>query len=321
MPSAVSIRNIRKAYDKHVAVDEISLEIEKGIVYGLLGPNGAGKTTTIRMLMDILRPDSGAIEVLGGAPRLVLDRIGYLPEERGLYKKMKVIDVLVYLGSLKGIRREDARRKAEAWLARVDLAKWRDRRIEELSKGMAQKVQFISTLLAEPELLILDEPFSGLDPVNSNQLKDLFLEVNRSGTTIVFSTHLMESAEKLCRSICLINRGRVVLEGNLADVTRRYGRYNVLLEFEGDGSFIRDLPMVRSVDDYGAYLEVALADGADTQALLQAAAERLRIRRFEIVEPTLHNVFIGVVGHDAEPGNGGAGTEAVLLPAGSGGRP
>jgi ABC-2 type transport system ATP-binding protein len=318
VPSAVSVRHIRKAYDKHIAVDEISFEIEKGIVYGLLGPNGAGKTTTIRMMMDILRPDSGEIEVLGGQPRAALDRIGYLPEERGLYKKMKVIDILVYLGSLKGIRREDARRKADQWLARVDLAKWRDRKIEELSKGMAQKVQFVSTLLADPELLILDEPFSGLDPVNSNQLKDLFLEVNRSGTTIVFSTHLMESAEKLCRSICLINRGRVVLEGNLAEVKRRYGRNNVLLEFEGDGGFIRSLPMVRSVDDYGTYLEVALVDGGDTQALLQAAAARLRIRRFEIVEPTLHNVFIGVVGHDAEGQKDTAGPVDVLVPAGSG---
>jgi len=304
---ALSVENIRKAYDRHVAVDDISFQIEKGTVYGLLGPNGAGKTTTIRMIMDILRPDSGRVEVLGQPPSGALDRVGYLPEERGLYKKMKVIDVLVYLGGLKGVSQAEARTRAEKWLARVDLAAWRDRKIEELSKGMAQKVQFISTLLSEPELLILDEPFSGLDPVNSNQLKDVFLEVNRSGTTIVFSTHLMESAEKLCRSICLINKGRVVLEGVLSDVKKRYGRNNVLLEFDGDGTFIRQLPAVKSVDDYGAYLEIALADGADPQALLKTCADRLSIRRFEIVEPTLHNVFISVVGAPADQdGNGTA---------------
>jgi ABC-2 type transport system ATP-binding protein len=300
MPTAVSVRNIRKAYDKHVAVDDISFQIERGIVYGLLGPNGAGKTTTIRMIMDILKPDSGSIEVLGTAPAAVLDRIGYLPEERGLYKKMKVIDILVYLGALKGMRQDDAKREADRWLERVELANWRERKIEELSKGMAQKVQFVSTLLAKPDLLILDEPFSGLDPVNANQLKDVFLEVNRAGTTIVFSTHLMESAEKLCRSICLINRGRVVLEGPLVDVKRRYGKNNILLEFDGDGGFIRGLPAVKSIDDYGTYIEVTLADGTDPQGLLKAASERLRIRRFEVVEPTLHNVFLSAVGegHD-----------------------
>ena len=320
MPTAVSVKNIRKAYDKHVAVDDISFQIEQGTVYGLLGPNGAGKTTTIRMIMDILKPDSGTIDVLGSPPGAVLDQVGYLPEERGLYKKMKVIDVLAYLGGLKGMKQDDARKEADRWLERVELAQWRDSKIEELSKGMAQKVQFVSTLLARPDLLILDEPFSGLDPVNSNQLKDVFLEVNRAGTTIVFSTHLMESAEKLCRSICLINRGRVVLEGPLAEVKRRHGKNNVLLEFDGDGTFIKSLPAVKSIDDYGAYIEVTLTDGADPQALLKAAGEKLRIRRFEIVEPTLHNVFLSVVGEghdkDGKPADPNAHAGLAAMPVG-----
>jgi ABC-2 type transport system ATP-binding protein len=310
--SAVSVQSVRKAYDRHVAVDQVSFEIERGIVYGLLGPNGAGKTTTIRMMMDILKPDSGRIAILGTEPAAVLDRIGYLPEERGLYRKMKVIDVLVYLGALKGMKQDDARKEADQWLERVDLAVWRDRKIEELSKGMAQKVQFVSTLLARPELLILDEPFSGLDPVNANQLKDLFVEVNRSGTTIVFSTHQMETAERLCRSICLINNGRVILEGDLAEVRKRYGKNNVLLEFEGDGSFIRQIPAVKSVDDYGTYIEVILADGADPQALLKGCADRLRIRRFEIVEPTLHNVFLSAVGAGNTDDNGRDGASLAI---------
>jgi len=302
----VSVQNVRKVYDKHVAVDDISFEIEQGAVYGLLGPNGAGKTTTIRMMMDIIRPDSGTISLLGAPPgRTRLDKVGYLPEERGLYKKMKVIDVLVYLGALKSVPAEEARKRSMEWLEKVGLASWTERKVEELSKGMAQKVQFVSTLLNRPELLILDEPFSGLDPVNTNQLKDLFLEVNRAGTTIIFSTHMMESAEKLCRSICLISRGRVILEGLLAEATRKHGRNNVILEIDGDGSFLKGLPGVKSVDDYGAYLEIALADGTDPQSILQAVAGKFTVRRFEIVEPTLHNIFLTLAGpgsldHDPE---------------------
>jgi ABC-2 type transport system ATP-binding protein len=295
--TAVLVQNVRKAYDKHVAVEDVSLEVPTGIVFGLLGPNGAGKTTTIRMIMDIIRPDSGRVELFGAAPGAAgLDNIGYLPEERGLYKKMKVLDILAYLGALKGLESAEARRRAASWLDKVGLGTWKERKIEELSKGMAQKVQFIGCLLHEPKLLILDEPFSGLDPVNANQLKDLFLEVNRAGATIIFSTHMMESAERLCRQIALINKGRVVLEGSIADVKRRYGRNNVLLEFEGDGAFLRSLPGVRGVDEYGSYSEVMLKDGADPQALAEAVVHRVRLRRFEIMEPTLHNIFIQVAG-------------------------
>jgi ABC-2 type transport system ATP-binding protein len=320
MPGAVLVQNVRKAYDKHVAVEDVSLDIPTGVVYGILGPNGAGKTTTIRMLMDIIRPDSGRVEIFGQPPRgELLNRIGYLPEERGLYKKMKVLDVLAYLGALKGLSVHDAKQRSVKWLDKVGLGSWRERKIEELSKGMAQKVQFVGTLLSEPELLILDEPFSGLDPVNANQLKDLFLEVNRAGTTIVFSTHQMESAEKLCHSISLINRGRVVLNGPLGEVKQRYGRNNVLLEFEGDGSFLRDLPGVRALDEYGVYVELSLRDGADPQAILQAVAGRLNVRRFEIVLPTLHSIFIQVAGPDGAEALKASEAADLVAMAGAGG--
>jgi ABC-2 type transport system ATP-binding protein len=247
--NAVSVRKVRKAYAEHVAVDEVLPEVPRGAAYACWAQRRR-QTTTIRMLMDILRPDSGELSLFGQPPRgALLDRVGYLPEERGLYKKMNVIDVLVYLGGLKGVPAVEARRRAMKWLQRVELGDWDKRKVEELSKGMAQKVQFISTLLGEPELLILDEPFSGLDPVNTNQLRDIFLEISRAGTTILFSTHQMESAERLCDSVCIINKGRVVEEGAVARVREKYGRNNVMIEKEGDHSFVAALPFVARVDD------------------------------------------------------------------------
>jgi ABC-2 type transport system ATP-binding protein len=313
--NAVSIRKVRKAYAEHVAVDEVSFEVPRGAVYGLLGRNGAGKTTTIRMLMDILRPDSGELSLFGQPPRgALLDRVGYLPEERGLYKKMNVIDVLVYLGGLKGVPAVEARRRALKWLQRVELGGWDKRKVEELSKGMAQKVQFISTLLGEPELLILDEPFSGLDPVNTNQLRDIFLEISRAGTTILFSTHQMESAERLCDSVCIINKGRVVEEGAVARVREKYGRNNVMIEKEGDHSFVAALPFVARVDDHGRLLEVSLRADADPQDLLKACVGRMSIQRFEVVNPTLQNIFIALVG-DEDP-NGQPAPAPVAMAVG-----
>ena len=310
--NAVSIRKVRKAYAEHVAVDEVSFEVPRGAVYGLLGRNGAGKTTTIRMLMDILRPDSGELFIFGQSPRgALLDRVGYLPEERGLYKKMNVIDVLIYLGGLKGVPAGEARRRAARWMERVELGDWEKRKVEELSKGMAQKVQFISTLLAEPELLILDEPFSGLDPVNTNQLRDIFLEISRAGTTILFSTHQMESAERLCDSVCIINKGRVVEEGAVARVREKYGRNNVIIEKEGDHAFLNALPYVAHLDDHGRLLEVTLKADADPQELLKACVGRLKIHRFEIVHPTLQNIFIALVGDEDPAGNHAAAPVAV----------
>jgi ABC-2 type transport system ATP-binding protein len=297
MDPAVSLQGLVKTFGTHRAVDGISLEIPSGIIFGLIGPNGAGKTTTIRMILDILRPDSGSVRIFGQpAGDLVKDRIGYLPEERGLYRKTKVLDMLAYQGSLRGASPAEARREASAWLDRLQLSDWKTHKVEDLSKGMQQKVQFIGAILGKPDLLILDEPFSGLDPVNQNIFKDLMLELNRGGATIIFSTHQMETAEKLCKEIGLLNRGSLVLGGPLGQVKARFGKNSVLVEFDGDGTFLAGLPGVARVDDYGRYQEVRLADGADPQSLLRAAVGRVTLRRFEIVEPTLHNIFLEQVG-------------------------
>ena len=297
MEPAVSLRDLVKTFGPHRAVDGISLEVTRGLIFGLIGPNGAGKTTTIRMILDIIRPDSGEVRVLGlpagGSAR---DKVGYLPEERGLYRKTKVLEMLEFQGAIKGASPAAARREAAGWLDRLGLGDWKDRKVEDLSKGMQQKVQFVGAVMGKPELLILDEPFAGLDPVNQNLFKDVMLDLNRAGATIVFSTHQMETAERLCREIALINRGRIVLGGALAAVKSRFGKNSVLVEYDGDGGFLRSLPGVARVDDYGGYREVRLRDGADPQALLRALVERVAVRRFEIVEPTLHNIFIEQVG-------------------------
>jgi len=297
MEPAVSLRDLVKTFGPHRAVDGISLEVTRGLIFGLIGPNGAGKTTTIRMILDIIRPDSGEVRVLGlpagGGAR---DKVGYLPEERGLYRKTKVLEMLEFQGAIKGASPAAARREAAGWLDRLGLGDWKDRKVEDLSKGMQQKVQFVGAVMGKPELLILDEPFAGLDPVNQNLFKDVMLDLNRAGATIVFSTHQMETAERLCREIALINRGRIVLGGALAAVKSRFGKNSVLVEYDGDGGFLRSLPGVARVDDYGGYREVRLRDGADPQALLRALVERVAVRRFEIVEPTLHNIFIEQVG-------------------------
>jgi len=297
MEAAVSLRDLVKTFGTHRAVDGVSLEVSKGLIFGLIGPNGAGKTTTIRMILDIIRPDSGEVRVLGlPAGDRVRDRVGYLPEERGLYRKTKVLEMLEFQGAIKGASPAAAKREAAGWLDRLGLAEWKDRKVEDLSKGMQQKVQFVGAVMGKPELLILDEPFAGLDPVNQNLFKDAMLEINRAGATIIFSTHQMETAEKLCREIALIDRGRIVLEGPLTAVKSRFGKNSVLVEYDGDGGFLRSLPGVARVDDYGGYREVRLRDGADPQALLRALVERVAVRRFEIVQPTLHNIFIEQVG-------------------------
>ena len=297
MDSAVSLHNLVKTFGTHRAVDGVSLEIPRGIIFGLIGPNGAGKTTTIRMILDIIRPDSGEVVVLGTpSGEQVKARVGYLPEERGLYRKTKVLEMLEYQGSLRGASPAAARKEASGWLDRLELADWKARKVEDLSKGMQQKVQFIGAVLGKPELLILDEPFSGLDPVNQNTFKDLMLELNRNGASIIFSTHQMDTAEKLCKEIALINKGQIVLNGSLSQIKSRFGKNSVMVEFDGDGAFLQSLPGVARVDDYGRYREVRLQDGADPQALLRAAVERVTVRRFEIMEPTLHNIFIEKVG-------------------------
>jgi ABC-2 type transport system ATP-binding protein len=291
--AAIRLIGVRKAYAGHVAVEGLSLEIPRGTAFGLLGPNGAGKTTTLRMIMNILRPDEGSIEILGArAGQQTRDRVGYMPEERGLYPRMVLEEQLLFFAELKGIPRAEAARRLPPWLERLGLADWRHRRVNELSKGMQQKAQFIATVLHDPEVLILDEPHSGLDPVGVNLMRDVFVDLRRQGKTLVLSSHQMETVERLCDSIALINRGRMVLEGTVADVKSRHGKNTIVLAFEGDGAFIATLPGVLKVSDSGRYLEVRMEEGADPQAILRAASARLRISRFEVVEPSLHDIFV-----------------------------
>jgi len=302
MDTAIALRDVVKEFDGFRAVDGITLDIPKGGIFGLLGPNGAGKSTTIRMIMDIIRPDAGTISVNGkSSAEHVRHSVGYLPEERGLYKKMKVLDMLEFLGSLTGMSPGAARKEAEGWLVKLDIADWAVKKIEELSKGMQQKIQFAAAVLGKPPILILDEPFSGMDPVNQNLFKDTILDINRQGTTIVFSTHQMETAERLCKEIALINKGKLVLSGSLAKVKEGFGKNSLLIEYEGDGAFLGSLPGVARVDAYGSYSEVRLEDGADPQDVFRAIAGRLRVSKFEIVAPTLHNIFIEKVGAPAVP--------------------
>jgi ABC-2 type transport system ATP-binding protein len=301
MTSAVEIQQVVKRYGDMIAVDHVTLDVPEGTIYGFLGPNGAGKTSTIRMLMRITLPDEGTIRVLGDDLHKVnLDRIGYLPEERCLYKKMRVGDQLIFFGELHGLSRLEARRRAGEWLERLGLIDRVMRPLEELSKGMQQKIQFIATVMHEPDLLVLDEPFSGLDPVNASILKDIILEYHRRGHTIIFSTHQMDTVEKLCDHICLINRGRVILQGTLASVKQRYGKNGVSLRFSGDGSYLKTLPGVASFQDNGKELFLRLDDGVDPTVVLDAARARLSVTRFELAEPSVHDIFIEQVSGDAQ---------------------
>src|SRR5665213_59366 len=276
---AIDIRNVVKRYEEHVAVRELSLQVPTGSVYGLLGPNGAGKTTTIRMILDIIAPDSGSISLFGQPhkSRGMLDRVGYLPEERGLYKKMQVRRVLLFLAELKGIAPAEASRRIDMWLERFDLRSaekdWGDSKVDELSRGMQQKVQFIATLLHDPDLVILDEPFSGLDPINAQALKDSVLELKQRGKTVIFSTHVMDNAEKMCDSVCIIARGNKVLDGSVADVKAQAGTRNVALSLAGGaengvGAVLHDKSLISKLDETNNFFEIELAPAADPQVLL-----------------------------------------------------
>jgi ABC-2 type transport system ATP-binding protein len=290
----VSIDNITKRFGEFTAVSKLSLAVYPGRVYGLLGPNGAGKTTTIRMIVNIMAPDSGRIEVFGKQiTPLLQDRIGYLPEERGLYKKMKVGDQIKFFAALKNVDAKEADRRVTRWLSRLKLADWKNRKAGELSKGMQQKVQFINSIVHEPDLLILDEPFSGLDPVNLELLKDVILELKASGKTIIFSTHQMEIAERICDDICLINGSRKVLEGSIREVKRGFGRHAVALRLQGGDEVLADELLVNKVERHSDGMEVFLATGASAQTLLKRLVEAgAQIERFEMIEPSLSNIFI-----------------------------
>ena len=293
----VHLQSVRKCYDEFVAVDDLSLSVRPGGIYGLLGPNGAGKTSTIRMIMGITVPDAGQITVFGEPlARAHMDQFGYLPEERGLYKKMKVLEHLVFLGQLKGLSSAEATQRANRWCERFEFTAWTGKKVEELSKGMQQKVQFIGAVLHDPRLIIMDEPFTGLDPANAVVLKDVLLEMSKSGKTILLSTHRMDQVERLCQSICLINHGRAVLEGDLNQIKARYGRHNVQIKYDGDARFLQEKRLVESFNDYGNYVEVHLAPGADPQELLHLASANARLDKFELMEPSLEEIFIDVVG-------------------------
>jgi len=292
----VELNQISKTYDTKVAVDALSLQIEAGKMFGLLGPNGAGKTSTIRMMIGITMPDSGTVTLFGEPfSRKNLTRVGYLPEERGLYKKMKVIDQLVFLGQLHGLDATLARTRARQWCERLQILDAIDLKTEELSKGMQQKIQFISTLLHEPALIIMDEPFSGLDPVNTQLLQETLLELKNAGKAILFSTHRMDQVEKLCDSICLINGGKAVLSGGMRELKSRYPRNHVVIDFEGDNSFVNH-PAVKEYKAFAGHVEIQMRDGADAQDLLRAACQSAKIYKFELMEPSLEEIFIQTVG-------------------------
>jgi ABC-2 type transport system ATP-binding protein len=305
---ALELRGVRKQYAGHVAVRQLDLAVPRGTVYGLLGPNGAGKTTTIRMILNVIAPDSGQVTILGlpNTNPAVLDRLGYLPEERGLYKKMSVRGILRFLAELKGVRGRDADRRIDEWLERLTLRTaekdWGKSKVEELSRGMQQKVQFIGTLLHDPELVILDEPFSGLDPINAQALKDTVVELRRRGKTVIFSTHLMDNAERLCDAVCIIARGDKVLDGSLANVKAENAGRTVALAIDGGATpevmqVLGDRALVERVDDHSRYFEVELTATGDAQLLLQRlVATGAAIQRFERVQPSLHQIFLQRVG-------------------------
>ncbi len=303
---SVCVDRVTKRFSGHTAVHQLSLDVPGGGIFGLLGPNGAGKSTTIRLIMGILQPDEGRVALFGSdrGSRRLSERIGYLPEERGLYKKMQVLEHLAFLGEVKGMPRAEARKRALAWLERLGIGAWAQKKVEDLSKGMQQKVQFAGALLHDPELLILDEPFSGLDPVNAQVMKDIVVELARSGRTVLFSTHVMEQAERMCDRIAIIARGEVVVGGTLAQVKADFGGRHVALGFSHDKQraerILADRALVASIDDYGAAADLQLAEGADPQALLAALVrEGVGLRRFELVEPSLQSIFMARVGADA----------------------
>lgn len=292
--SAIRLQGVTKRFGDVTAVENLDLTVPPGTIYGLLGPNGAGKTTTIRIILDILGPDEGEVRVFGSrVDDSIRNRVGYLPEERGLYKDMGVAAHLAFLGAIKGLDHGEAEDRARAWLDRLDLGEWADEEVQDLSKGMQQKVQFISTVLHEPDLLVLDEPFSGLDPLNVDVLKDIVLEEARSGTTVLFSTHMIEDAERLCERVCMIAGARKVLDGTIAQVKTNAGGRNVALAFDGDRGFLEAPDLVAELHDRGRHVEIRVAEGARPQELLERAlAAGARIERFELVEPSLRQIFL-----------------------------
>ncbi len=301
MTNTISVRNVSKYFGDFMAVNDLSLEVAPGSIFGLLGPNGAGKTTTIRMIVNITVPDKGDVLLFGEKMSAKLqERVGYLPEDRGLYKKMPVGEQLLFFATLKGVPKAKAAKLLDEWLARMSLTEWKNKKWEELSKGMQQKIQFVSTILHDPDLVILDEPFSGLDPINSNLLKEIVQEMKARNKTIIFSTHLMEQAEQMCDSICLVNRGRAIVSGPVRAVKREFmsgmSERKIALEAENVNGILDDQTLIKQVIQRNHHLELTLQENANAQEILQRlVAAGTTIHRFEMVEPTLNEIFIASV--------------------------
>lgn len=293
MNQAIEIRNVSRKFGEHQAVDDVSLDVPAGSIYGFIGPNGSGKTTTIRMIMNIILPDRGEIRVLGHrSTTAARDEVGYLPEERGLYKRRPVRQLLRYYGRLKGRRPSELDDSIDRWLETLGMKAWADKKVNTLSKGMAQKVQFMAAVVSQPKLLILDEPFSGLDPVNAESLRDAVLDLRRAGTTVVFSTHDMGAAEKICDRIFMIFKGRKVLDGSLDSIQAEYGHDTVRLKLADGARALTGLPGIEAINDHGNYQDVRL--NSDPQAFLQRLVERTRVLQFEIAKPSLYDIFIRI---------------------------
>ena len=300
--NVIEIENVTKTFGKHTAVDNLSLMVPQGSVYGFIGPNGSGKTTTLRMIMNILYPDSGLIRIFGEQLRQsCTDRIGYMPEERGLYKRMKVRELLRFYGELKSGRNVNG--QVDLWLEKLDLTDWADKKVETLSKGMSQKVQFIATVASQPELIILDEPFTGLDPVNAEAIKDAVLGLQAQGTTVIFSTHDMNVAEKMCDFIFMIFKGRKVLDGTLVSIQDDYGSDTIRIRTDDGTAALRDLNGVERINDFGQLQELRMAPDCDPQEVLTAIMSRTRVRSFDIVRPSLHDIFLRIAGPEAKEVN------------------
>ncbi len=301
MTNTISARNVCKYFGDFIAVDDLSLEVPSGTIFGLLGPNGAGKTTTIRMIVNITVPDKGEVKLFGERMSAKLqERVGYLPEDRGLYKKMPVGEQLIFFATLKGVPKNKAPKLIDDWLERVQLSEWKNKKWEELSKGMQQKVQFVSTILHDPDLIILDEPFSGLDPINANLLKDIVQELKARNKTIIFSTHLMEQAEQLCDAICLVNRGRGILSGPVREIKRNFMRempeVKIALEAENTNELLEEASLIKTKIPRNHWQEITLQEGTNPQVLLhQLIAQGAIVNRFEIIEPSLNEIFIASV--------------------------
>lgn len=295
----VEINNVTKTFGKYAAVDDLSLIVPKGCVYGFIGPNGSGKTTTMRMIMNIIYPDSGTIRVFDEQLRKsCTDRIGYMPEERGLYKKMKVRDLLIFLCDLKNGK--NINNEVDLWLKRLDLSNWANKKVETLSKGMSQKVQFIATVAFNPELIILDEPFSGLDPVNAEVIKDAILELQAQGATVIFSTHDMNVAQNMCDFIFMIFKGKKVLDGTLASIQNMYGSDIIRIQTEDSNKAYQNLNGIEKINDFGNMQELRMSPNCDPQEILSAIMSKTRVKSFDIVKPSLHDIFIRIAGTEVK---------------------